>query len=254
MAFCIDLSGRVALVTGGGIGIGRSAAIALGAAGARVVVHYHASRDQAEAVAQEIVAAGGSAFTVQADLTDKAQAQAVADEIERQAGGLDVLVNNAGGLNKRVPMTEITPDLLQEMFEVNVFSAMYMTQAALPLLRRSAHGSIVNITSVAAFTGAPSSTHYGAAKGALETMTLGWAKEFAPLGIRVNAVAPGIILTRFHERNSTAERLEAFRQATPLGRHAHPDELAGAILLLASDLGSFIVGETIHVNGGMFMA
>ncbi|MHB0876441.1 MAG: SDR family NAD(P)-dependent oxidoreductase [Anaerolineae bacterium] len=253
MAYCIDLSGRVAVVTGGGIGIGRSAVLALGAAGAQVVVHYHQSREQAEAVVREVVDAGGRAFPVQADLTDKAQAERVIDEVKRQAGQLDILVNNAGGLNRRVPMSEVTAELLHEMLDVNVLSALLMTQAALPLLRASVHASVINITSVAAYSGAPSATHYGAAKGALETMTRGWAKELASEGIRVNAVAPGVILTRFHERNTSPERLEAFRQATPLGRHGHPEEVAGAIVFLASDLASFIVGETIHVNGGTLM-
>ncbi|NPV06485.1 MAG: 3-oxoacyl-ACP reductase FabG [Anaerolineae bacterium] len=249
----LGLSGRVALVTGAGIGIGRSAALALSKAGAQVAVHCFRSREQAQEVVELISADGGSAFLIQADLTQPSEAQRTIEEVRREAGRLDILVNNAGGINRRVPMEEVTPELLREMLDVNLLSALLVTQASLPLLRQSDGAAIINITSIAAYTGAPGACHYGAAKAALGAMTRGWAKELAPDGIRVNAVAPGVIETRFHERVSSPERMQAFREATPLGRNGHPDEVAGAIVMLASNWGSFVTGETIHVNGGLLM-
>ena len=253
MSYSLDLSDRVALVTGGAMGIGKSIAQALAAAGARTAIHYYSSEQAANELATALAGSGAQVRLVRGDLTQPADAARVVAEVRTWAGSLDILVNNAGGINKRVPLEEVTPELLREMLDLNVLSAMLVTQAALPLLKASAHASIVNITSVAAFNGAPGACHYGAAKAALAAMTKAWAKELAPSGIRVNAVAPGVIETRFHERVSSPERMQAFRQATPLGRNASPDEVAGAVAFLASDRGSFITGETIHVNGGLLI-
>jgi len=249
-----DLSGKVALVTGAGSGIGRATAIALAEAGAAVAVNYHRNEAGAEKARQEIVLAGGRAVTVQADVTRSADARRMVDVIGAAFGPVDILVNNAGSLVERLRLLEMIEARWDEVIDLNLKSAFLCAQAVAAAMIQRRSGVIVNIASIAGRNGgALGSIHYSTAKGGMITMTKGLAKELAPHGIRVNAVSPGVISTPFHEQFSTPEAIRNFVSNIPLGRVGAPEEVARTILFLASEASSYIVGETIEVNGGMLM-
>lgn len=249
-AFLPDLTGKAVLVTGAGVGIGRSIAMAAHTAGATVGVHYAHSRQEAQEVAGAVCAAGGRAFALGGDLTRKTDAERVVEEFCARAGRLDGLVNNAGGMVARSMIEDLGMGLLHQVVAVNVETTLLTAQAALPRLRASGGGSIVNITSIASFQGISNGAHYAAAKAMVSSFTRSMALEWAKDNIRVNAVAPGVILTRFHEVHSSPERLRQMLAATPLGRHGQPDEVAGAVIYLLSDAASFLTGANLDVNGG----
>jgi 3-oxoacyl-[acyl-carrier protein] reductase len=237
------------LITGASTGIGAATARRL-AAGSEVIIHYHASPASAEEVAAAVRAAGGTAHLVQADLATEAGCRHLADFAAQRCPKLDVLVNNAGGLVRRHAARELPWQLLQDVFALNTFSAIMMSSLCIPLLERGHQPCIINVTSIAVRHGAPTATPYGAAKGALDTFTRGLAKELAPT-IRVNAVAPGVIETPFHDKVSTPEKLAEFRAATPLQRNGQAEEIAATIDFLIGNL--FMTGATVDVNGGLFM-
>jgi 3-oxoacyl-[acyl-carrier protein] reductase len=247
-----DLTGRVALVTGGGVGIGRAAALALAGAGAFVGVHYHQSRREAEKTLSDIEAVGGHGLLLQADLTVEEEAVALVGRLVRETMRLDVLVNNAGAALSRARIEDCPTDLWRRAFDVNVTSAFFVTRQAIPHLRASGRGSIVNNLTLSVQTGSPGSGPYAAAKGALEVLTRTLARELAPQ-VRTNAVMPGVIETRHHEVVSTPEQMAEYRRQTPLGRNGTADEVARAILFLASDASSFLNGALIDINGGRFL-
>ena len=240
---------RYILITGASTGIGAETARLL-AEGNVIFVHYNASRDGAEQTAAEVQSRGGTAHLVQADLATEPGCDALYSLVSIQTNRLDVLVNNAGGLVERRPVAELEWSLMERIFALNVFSAMMMTRLCLPLLQRGKDPCVVNLSSIAARHGAPSATIYGAAKGAVDTLTRGMAAELAP-GIRVNAVAPGVIETPFHEKVSTPERMRAFEAQTPLQRNGQAIHIARAIQFLIDD--DFVTGETVDVNGGLYM-
>jgi 3-oxoacyl-[acyl-carrier protein] reductase len=248
-----NLSGRVALVTGGGVGIGQAVVLALAGVGARVAVHYHTSADEAQATRAAIEQAGGQALLVQANLADESAATAVVDRVAGHFGRLDVLVNNAGSPLERSAIADCSTDLWRRAFQVNLDSAFFVTRRAIPHLRAGGHGAIVNVLSLSVQTGgAGGAGPYAAAKGALEVLTRALARELAP-AVRVNAVMPGVIETRHHEVFSTPARMEEYRQQTPLGRNGRAEEVAQAVLFLAGDGASFITGALLDVNGGRFL-
>jgi 3-oxoacyl-[acyl-carrier protein] reductase len=187
---------------------------------------------------------------VQADLSSEAGCDALYSEVSVMTNRLDVLVNSAGGLIRRQAVRELEWELMEQIFRLNVFSTMMVSRLCVPLLEKGKDPCIVNISSIAARHGAPSATIYGAAKGAVDSFTRGMAKELAP-AIRVNAVAPGVIETPFHQKVSTPERMRQFRENTPLGRNGQAIHVATAIRFLIED--DFLTGETVDVNGGMFM-
>jgi len=249
-----DLRGRRALVTGGARGIGREIALALAGAGAEVCVHYHTSRAAAEELVGTISAAGGKAWTFGGDLSQSAVANALADTVRERWGALDILVNNAGDLIQRSPVAEASDDLIERVLRVNIHTALYTTRACLPLLRQGQDPNILNLSSIAAHNGgANGATLYASTKGAIHTFTRGLAKELAPQ-IRVNGIAPGVVLTDFHRTHSKPEMLTAIAGNTPLKRIGEPHECAGAALLLVSPAGSFITGEIVEINGGLWVA
>ena len=227
----------------------------LAANGAKVAVHYNKSKAEAEKVAGEIEKAGGKAMLVQGDVTSSAVCKDIVDKIAQSLGRIDVLITNAGGLVQRVPVEQITDELFDQVLSLNVRSALACISAAVPHMRKQGGGNIINVTSVAArHGGGPGAALYAGSKGFISTMTRGLAKELVKDKIRVNAVAPGVIYTPFHERYSTPQMLEGFKASIPMNRIGTPDECAGAFLYLASDqLSSYVTGQIIEVNGGQYM-
>jgi 3-oxoacyl-[acyl-carrier protein] reductase len=248
-----DLRGRAALVTGAGVGIGRACALALGNAGATVGVHYRSSVDDARETARLVEQAGGKAVLLQADLTDEAAATRIVAEFAAAAGRIDVLVNNAGDPLQRTPLADCSLELWRKAFDVNATSAFLVTRQCIPHLKATGRGSIINNLSLSVQTGgAGGAGPYAAAKGALQVMTRTLSRELAP-HVRVNAIMPGVVETRHHEVFSTPERMEDYRKQTPLGRNATAEEVAGAVLFLASDASSFMTGAILDINGGRFL-
>jgi pteridine reductase len=236
------LASRVALVTGAGRRVGRALAIALGARGMHVIVHYNASSDGAQETVRLVVRAGGSAEAVRADLADPHEVERLADQAVAARGSLDVLVNSAAVM-RRTPLGETTTDAWDEMFALNVRAPYFLSQRAAPALR-AARGSIVNIADLAAFETWPAYVPHGITKSALVQMTRALARVLAP-EVRVNAVAPGVVLLPDGWSDEDAERLRA---TTPLERLGSPEDVAGAMLYLL-DAG-FVTGEVITVDGG----
>jgi 3-oxoacyl-[acyl-carrier protein] reductase len=251
-----DLRGRVALVTGASTGIGAAAARARGAQGMKVAVHYNQSEGPAVEVARDIEAAGGTALLVRADVRDSDAIRHTVAQVLQAFGRIDVLVNNAGGLVKRVPIAEFSDELFDDVLHINARSMLAFCREAVPAMRSQGNGgSIINVTSIAArHGGGPGAFLYAGSKGFVSTATRGLAKELAGDRIRVNAVSPGVIVTPFHDRYSTPQMLESFKGSIPMGRLGTADECVGAFLYLASEaLSGYLTGQIIEVNGGQYM-
>ncbi|RZL65059.1 MAG: glucose 1-dehydrogenase [Variovorax sp.] len=251
-----DLQGKTALITGASTGIGAAVAIAYAARGMRVAVHYNSSADAANAVVETIRAAGGVAFALKADVRDTAAIRGAVELTIAEFGHIDVLVNNAGSLVKRVPIAEFDDALFDEVMHINARSVIAFCRHVVPLMRTHGQGgSIINVSSVAARNGGgPGAYLYAGSKGFVSTATHGLAKELAPDNIRVNAVAPGVIQTPFQDRFSTPAILESFKAGIPMGRIGDPDDCVGAFLYLASaQLSGYVTGQILEVNGGQYM-
>lgn len=250
-----DLRGRIALVTGASTGIGAAVARELGRLGARVAVHYFSSGDAAQRVADDIRDAGGEAITLRGDARASAEMRRVVGDTITHFGGIDLLVNNAGALVRRVPIEQFDDAIFDEVVDLNVRSALAATAAAVPTMRSRGGGNVIFVTSIAArHGGGPGAALYAGSKGFISTVTHGLAKELAPDRIRVNAVSPGVITTPFHEKFSTPEQLEAMRRTVPMGRLGVADECVGAFVYFASDrLSGYVTGQVLEVNGGQYM-
>jgi 3-oxoacyl-[acyl-carrier protein] reductase len=249
----IDLSGRAALITGAGVGIGRATAESLAAGGAFVGIHYHTSSDGAAAALAAVRERGGDGMLLPADLSDSDQCRSMVDQFVEQAGQLDILVNNAGSPIERTRMEDCSIELWQQILTTNLTSAFLVTQQAIPHLRASGNGAIVNNLSLSVQTGgANGAGPYAIAKGGLQVMTRTLARELAP-EVRTNSIMPGVIETRHHEVFTKPERMEEYRRETPLGRNGLAEEVAATILFLASDAARFVNGATIDINGGRFL-
>jgi NAD(P)-dependent dehydrogenase (short-subunit alcohol dehydrogenase family) len=249
-----DLNGKVALVTGSSSGIGRATAEALAANGARVAINFHRNEAGAEAARAKIVAAGGSALIVQADVTRASEVQSLVERTVAEFGPIDILVNNAGSLVERLKILELTEERWDEVIDLNLKSAFLCCQAVAASMMERKTGAIINVSSIAGRNGgALGSIHYSTAKGGVITFTKGLAKELGPFGVRVNAVSPGVIDTPYHEQFSSPEMMKTYAGMIPLGRIGNPPEVANVICFLASDAASYLAGETIEINGGMFM-
>lgn len=248
-----DLKGRVVLVTGASTGIGAACAKAFGALGCKVAVHYNSSRAAAMAVAEAVEKVGGEALVVQGDLRLTADCERVVTETAKRFKRIDVLINNAGALVKRVPITDLSDEIFDDIVGLNVRSMLMCTKYAVPHM--TAGSSIINLTSIAARNGGgPGASLYAGSKGFVSTATKSLAKELVGRQIRVNAVAPGVITTPFHDKFSTPEQLEAMRLTIPMARLGTADECVGAFVYLASEkLSSYVTGQIIEVNGGQYM-
>ncbi len=248
-----DLSNRAALVTGAGVGIGQASAIALARAGATVGIHYHSSSEGAKATLAAVQQVGGMGMLLSGDLTREEDANRVVDDFVQFAGRLDILFNNAGNPLQRSSIEECPTDLWKQAFDVNVHSAFMVTRRAIPRLKASGHGSIINNLSLSVQTGGSGGAGpYAAAKGALQVFTRTLSRELAPL-VRSNAIMPGVVETRHHEVFTTVEKMEDYRRQTPLARNSQADEIAQTVLYLASDASSFVTGALIDLNGGRFL-
>lgn len=247
------LAGRVALVRGAGVGIGHAIALALARRGARIGIHYHRSREGADTLLQNLRASGNEGLLLPGDLTRESDANQVVDSLAEAWRRLDILVNNAGSPLARASIEQCSLELWQAVFEVTVTSAFLVTRRAIPHLRASGQGAIVNNLSLSVQTGgAGGAGPYAAAKGALQVPTRTLARELAP-EVRLNAVMPGVIETRHHEVFSTPTRMAEYRQETPLARNGRPEEVAEGVAFLASDAASFITGAILDINGGRYL-
>lgn len=245
----------VAVVTGGGAGLGRACALTLGKRGARVAVHYMKSREGAEEVVAALKAAGTDAASFQADLTKAADVQAMVEKVTARFETIDILVNNAGDLIARQPLLSMTEEFFHSVMDVNLTSTFLLCRAVGPAMIARKSGTIINMSSLAAWNGGgPGAGAYSAAKGAIVSLTKGLAKEMSPHGIRVNCVAPGLIgETAFHGRFTAPDAFANAAKGVLLGRAGTPEEVATVVAFLASSDASFLTGETIEINGGMNM-
>jgi 3-oxoacyl-[acyl-carrier protein] reductase len=247
-----EFSGKTALVTGASRGIGAATAIALARAGVRrFLLQYNSFAEGAAQTLAAIQGFGGEATSVQADLSQPA---GIHDFISQVKEPVDILINNAGSLVERVRLAEYTEDLFDRVMNLNFKSAWFIAQAVAPAMIQKGSGVIINLSSIAARNGGgPGATIYSAAKAAVSTMTKGLAKELAPKGIRVNAVSPGTVDNYFHQKFSNKQILDAMVAQTPAGKLGTNEEVADTILFLCSDASRFIYGQTIEINGGMYM-
>jgi 3-oxoacyl-[acyl-carrier protein] reductase len=250
----LDMTGKVALVTGASSGIGAATATVLADLGAKVAIGYYHNERGATEVCESIITAGGTAITVRADVRRVDAAAPLIDAVTTGIGPIDILVNNAGSLVKRQAIVDLTEEIWDDIMNLNLKSVAFVSRAAMPGMIARKKGAIVNIVSIAGRNGGgPGAGPYSSSKGGLITLTKSLAKELAPHGIRVNAVSPGVIDTPFHEQFSTPEMIAGFVKGIPLGRVGTSMECATAIAFLASDAASYIVGETVEVNGGQLM-
>lgn len=247
-----DLKGKVALVTGGARDIGRAVAVGLASRGASVVVNYNSSEEKANDLVREIQSRGGQARAVRADVTSDEETAALIDATRQAFGGsIDILVNNAGGLLARKKLDEMDGDFWDAVLTLNLKSVFLVTRAAVPFMPEGS--AIVNLASLAARDGGGGGAlAYSAAKGGVLTLTRGLSKELAPRKIRVNCVSPGMIDTTFHDTFTSAEVRKTVASRTAIGREGTPQDVANAVMFLATDSSAYITGESIEINGGLY--
>lgn len=246
-----QLTDRVALVTGGSRGIGRAVCVALAEAGAFVVVNYQGNEQAASETLDLVKAAGGNGEIAKFDVADAEAAQQAVADIAKRHGRLDILVNNAGIALDNLLM-RVRPDELEKTWSVNVGGALYCAKAAIRPMMRAKFGRIINLSSVVAESGNPGQAVYASSKAALIGLTKTLAREYATRGITVNAVAPGFIETDMTAALPDAAQKSIIEQ-TPLGRQGTPREVAAAVLFLASEEAAYVTGQTLRVNGGMYV-
>ena len=247
----MKLAGKTAIITGGGRDIGRACAIRLAEEGANIAINYYSSSEGADSAVSEITSAGGKAFALQGDLNTQGGVDALVGKAVADFGGVDVLVNNTGGLIARKTISEMSLEHWNAVMDLNLTSTFLMVKACLPHMKL---GTIVNLASQAGRDGGgPGSVAYAASKGAVMTMTRGLAKELGP-DIRVNALCPGMIDTDFHNVFTKPEVRKIVENAAPLKRQGLPVDIANLVLFLACDDSAFITGTNVDINGGMLFS
>ena len=247
----MELRGQVAIITGGARGIGRATTIELANAGARVLINYQRSAGAAEALAAEIVAAGGDAFAYQADVADEQAVTGMVQAVLDRWGKIDILVNNAG-ITADAPLARLRPEQWQHVIETDLTSVFLCCRAVIPAMQRASYGRIVSVSSLAALAGNVGQTNYAAAKAGIIGLSRSLAREVARDGITVNVVAPGYIETDMVE--TVPETLRAWAlQAIAIGRFGRPEEVAAAIRFLVSPRASYITGHVLTIDGGWVM-
>lgn len=248
----VNLNGKVALVTGGARDIGKAISLKLASLGANVIVNYNSSETEARETVDEIKRCGGNAIAIKADVTKPDEIIKMVEEAKKHFGDhIHILVNNAGGLVGRKKIEEMDEEFWDKVITLNLKSVFLVTKYVLSCMPEG--GSIVNIASLAARDGGGmGASAYAASKGGVLTFTRAMAKELAPKKIRVNAVCPGLISTRFHDVFTKPEVRQKIVANTPLAREGKPEEVANVVAFLASDEASFITGASIEVNGGLY--
>jgi 3-oxoacyl-[acyl-carrier protein] reductase len=251
-----NLQGKRAFVTGASQGIGAAIAESLIDAGADVCLHYFQNDATPRTLAEKAQAKGQRALVLQADLRRESETIALVAKATQFLGGLDVLINNAGSLVARRKLEEVDMEFWDEVLRINLTTMMLVTRAAVPALVQSGASSIVNVASLAGRKGGHGgSLVYSSAKGAVITWTRALAAELGPKGVRVNCVAPGLILgTRFHDTHTTKESAEETVRGIPLGRGGYAEDIARPVVYLASEYDGFITGATLDINGGVYCA
>jgi NAD(P)-dependent dehydrogenase (short-subunit alcohol dehydrogenase family) len=250
----LNLTGKVALITGASSGIGAATAMLLAELGAQVAIGYHQNEAGADQVRHAIVQVGGKAIPIRADARVASDIRDLVRRTSDELGPIDILINNAGSLIERMRVVDQTEERWDEVMNLNLKSAMLCSQAVAESMIERKTGAIVNVASIAGRNGGGlGAAAYSVAKGGLITFTKSLARELAPHGIRVNAVSPGVIDTPFHQVFSTPEMIRSFVASIPLGRIGTPEECARVIAFLACDAASYVVGETVEINGGQLM-
>ena len=248
----IDLTGKVAIVTGGGRDIGKAVALGLAESGAAVAIHYRSSKEEAEASVTSIAQGGGRAVAIQADVTRMTDVERLVAETADVLGGpIHILVNNVGGLIARKSVVEMDESFWDEVMAVNLKSVFLMTKVTLPHMADG--GAIVNLSSLAARDGGGGgAVAYATSKGGVLTMTRGLAKELSSRRIRVNCVSPGLIDTTFHDTFTPDAVRRNVAAKTAAGREGKAMDVANTVVFLASDASAYVNGESVEVNGGLY--
>ena len=246
-----NLLDRVSLITGASTGIGRATALALAKRGSHVVINYLKNKKEAEEAGESAKSLGVKTLVMQGDVGKEQDVREMVKRTAEEFGRIDILVNNAGSPIKRSKFLDCSEELWDQVMDLNLKGTFLCSREVLKLMVKQKRGRIINISSIASFHGSPGeSVHYAAAKGGVNSLTIGLAKEFAPYNITVNTIAPGLIDTPFHDKFSTPERLERIISKIPLRRIGKPEEIAEAVAFLASDAANYITGEIIRVSGG----
>jgi 3-oxoacyl-[acyl-carrier protein] reductase len=246
-----DLLNKVSIITGASTGIGRATALALAKRGSHVVINFFKSKKEALVVGEKVESLGIKSLVIQGDVGIERDVKNMVKKTIEEFGRIDILVNNAGSPIQRSKFLDCKEELWDQVMSVNLKGTFLCSKEVLKIMVKQKSGKIINISSIASFHGsAGESVHYAAAKGGVNSLTIGLAKEFAPYGITVNAIAPGLIDTPFHDKFSTPERLERIISKIPLKRIGTPGEIAEVVAFLASDGANYITGEIIRVSGG----
>jgi len=248
------LTNKNVLITSGAQGIGASITRHFIDSGANVAIHYYSSEATANELMEYALEKGQKAVIIQGDLTKEAAANTLVEKTIAAFGGLDILINNTGSLVARKMLNEITTEFWQQVMDINLTSMLFVTSAASPYLIKNENSSIVNLSSLAGRKGGhPGSLAYATSKGAILTFTRALSAELGPQGVRVNAVAPGLILgTSFHNTHTTKESAAATVAGIPIQRAGNAADVARAVLYLASEYDGFITGATLDINGGVY--
>ena len=248
------LKGKKVLITAGAQGIGEAITKHFIDSGAHVAIHYFSSADTANELTNYAIEKGQKGIAISGDLTKEADANTLVEKTVEALGGLDILINNAGSLVARKLLGDLEADFWHKVMDINLTSMLFVTRAASPYLAKNDNSSIINLASLAGRKGGhPGSLAYATSKGAILTFTRALSAELGPQGIRVNAVAPGLILgTSFHNTHTTKESAAATTAGIPIKRAGNADDVARAVLYLASEYDGFITGATLDINGGVY--